>query len=79
LKPDQQQCWHNEDIEMKNDDAIRLTPDEQKAALAAFTGTITKIPTAKRTTRAPSKKAGQSGSLQGAWTEAHDRMCWGDQ
>jgi hypothetical protein len=53
---------------MKNPDAIKLTPDEMKAALAAYTGPIRKIPTGKRTTRGPSKKPGQSGSLQGHWT-----------
>jgi hypothetical protein len=64
---------------MKSQDAQKLTRDEQLAALAAYTGSIQKIPTGKRVTRKPSKKPGESGSLQGQWTEAHDRMCWGDQ
>ena len=46
---------------MKNQDAIKLTPDEMKALVASYTGEIRKIPTGKRTTRGPSKKPGQSG------------------
>jgi hypothetical protein len=68
-----------EDMKMIQDPTRKLTPDEQKAALAAYTGPIKKIPADKRTTRAPSKKPGQSGSLQGSWTEVLDRKCWGDQ
>jgi hypothetical protein len=63
---------------MLNQDAQRLTRDEQLAALAAFKGPITKIPTGKRVTRKPSKKPGESGSLQGTWTEAHDRWAYGE-
>ena len=63
---------------MKTNDVIKPTP-EMLALAAAFKGKITKIPTGKRVTRVPSKKPGQSGSLEGNWTEAHDRMCWGDQ
>ena len=54
------------------------TPEEMQALLASYKGPITKIPTGKRVTRKPSKKPGQSGSLQGAWTEKQDRMVWGE-
>jgi hypothetical protein len=64
---------------MKNQDAQKLTPDEMQELLASYKGPIKKIAIGKRTTRGPSKKPGESGSLQGAWTEAQDRMCWGDQ
>jgi hypothetical protein len=46
---------------MQTDHAQKLTPAEMQAALAAYTGPIKKIPEGKRTTRAPSKKPGQSG------------------
>ncbi len=62
------------------------TPEEQqaalaemKAALAAYTGPIRKIPEGKRTRRGPSKKPGVSGSLEGDWSAAQDRLVWGDQ
>jgi hypothetical protein len=64
---------------MHSDHVTKMTPDEMKAAVAAYTGPITKIPTGKRTTRAPSKKPGQSGSLKGDWSAAQDRLAWGDQ
>jgi hypothetical protein len=63
---------------MKNQDAIKLTREEQEAALAAFTGTVRKIPTGKRTTRGPSKKPGESGSLQGSWGDKQERWAYGD-
>jgi hypothetical protein len=63
---------------MQTNDAQGLTPDEMKAALAAYTGPIKKIPAGKRTTRGPSKKPGQSGSLQGHWTERQERLAFGD-
>jgi hypothetical protein len=62
----------------KNQDGGTPTP-EMLALVANYNGPITKIETGKRVTRKPSKKPGQSGSLQGAWTEAHDRLAWGDQ
>jgi hypothetical protein len=72
-------AFYLEDMKMTNDDATKLTTDEMQALLAAYKGPIKKIPTGKRTRRGPSKKPGQSGSLKGAWTEALDRKCWGDQ
>jgi hypothetical protein len=63
---------------MKNEDAIKLTPDEMQALLASYKGPIQKIPTGKRTTRGPSKKPGQSGSLQGHWGERQERLAFGD-
>ena len=62
---------------MIQDDTQKLTREEQQAAIAAFKGTIQKIETGKRTRRGPSKKPGQSGSLQGAWTEKEDRLYLG--
>ena len=70
---------------MNTNDTRKQTPEqeallaEMKTAVAAFDGPVTRIPQGKRTTRKPSKKAGESGSLKGAWTEKQDRMCWGDQ
>jgi hypothetical protein len=63
---------------VKNNDAIKLTPEEQQATIAAYSGPITKNPPGKRVTRKPSKKAGESGSLQGSWAEAHDRWAYGE-
>jgi hypothetical protein len=70
---------------MQNQDAIKLSAAEQKAeldkmkpALAAYTGPIKQIPAGKRVTRKPSKKPGQSGSLQGAWGEKQDRWAFGE-
>jgi hypothetical protein len=74
-----------EDIFEMNQDAIKLSAAEQKAeldkmkaALAAYTGPIKQIPQGKRVTRKPSKKAGESGSLQGAWGDKQSRWAWGE-
>ena len=64
---------------MKNHDAIKLTPEEQqaaltemKAALAAYTGPIRKIPEKKRT-----KELKSSQGLQANWSKGLDRYSWG--
>lgn len=63
---------------MQTDHAQKLTPAEMKAALAAYTGPIRKIPAGKRSTRAPSKKAGESGSWRHVeYTSALDNEVWG--
>lgn len=62
---------------MKKDESQKPTP-EMLALIASYTGKIQKIPTGKRVTRPPSKKPGQSGSLQGHWTERHDRLAYGE-
>jgi hypothetical protein len=65
-------------MKMQKDDATKLTPDEMQALLAAYKGPVRKIPTGKRTRRGPSKKPGQSGSLQGAWSEKQERLAFGE-
>ena len=62
---------------MKNDEAQKPTP-EMLALVANYTGKVKRIPQGKRVTRGPSKKPGQSGSLQGHWTERHDRLTYGE-
>jgi hypothetical protein len=62
---------------MKTNEAQKPTP-EMLAALAAYKGKITKIPAGKRVTRPPSKKPGESGSLQGHWSEKQQRLAFGD-
>jgi hypothetical protein len=63
---------------MKTDESQKPSP-EMLELVANFKGPIKQIPAGKRTRRGPSKAPGVSGSLQGAWTEKQDRMCWGDQ
>jgi hypothetical protein len=55
-------------------------PSAEMLALAANfdTSKIKRIPQGKRVTRAPSKKPGQSGSLQGTWGEKQDRLAFGE-
>jgi hypothetical protein len=66
---------------MKKDDKMNPSPEaiaEMRKAIAQFTGPIKKILAGTRTTRGPSKKAGESGSLQGDWTEKQDRLAFGE-
>jgi hypothetical protein len=63
---------------MKKDESQKPTP-EMLALAASYVGEVKRIPAGQRVTRKPSKKAGESGSLKGHWTAAHDRLAFGDQ
>jgi hypothetical protein len=62
---------------MKKDESQKPTA-EMLALIANYRGPIKQIPEGKRTRRGPSKKPGVSGSLQGQWGEAQDRLAFGE-
>jgi hypothetical protein len=64
-------------LKMTNDESQKPTP-EMLALAANYVGEVKRIPAGKRTRRGPSKKSGVSGSLQGSWTAAQERLAFGD-